>query len=56
MENSVLNFGSRKTVQIAMAQVLASLIISSVFCAQRVIETMVSGGARPWGRGRSGGL
>ena len=28
--------------------------ISSVFYAQRGIETMVSEGARPWGRGRSG--
>ena len=28
--------------------------ISRVFCAQRGIETMVSQGARPWGRGRSG--
>ena len=29
-------------------------LISSVFCAQRGIETMVSEGARPWGRGKSG--
>ena len=28
--------------------------ISRVFCAQRGSETMVSEGARPWGRGRSG--
>ena len=28
--------------------------ISRVFCAQRPSETMVSEGARPWGRGRSG--
>ena len=28
--------------------------ISRVCCAQRGIETMVSEGARPWGRGRSG--
>ena len=28
--------------------------ISRVFCAQRGIKTMVSEGARPWGRGRSG--
>ena len=28
--------------------------ISWVCCAQRGIETMVSEGARPWGRGRSG--
>ena len=28
--------------------------ISRVFCAQRGIGTMVSEGARPWGRGRSG--
>ena len=28
--------------------------ISQIFCAQRGIETVVSEGARPWGRGRSG--
>ena len=28
--------------------------VSRVFCAQSGIETMVSEGARPWGRGRSG--
>ena len=28
--------------------------ISRVFCAQRGLETMVSEGARPWGRDRSG--
>ena len=27
--------------------------VSRVFCAQRGIQTMVSEGARPWGRGRS---